>query len=344
VGIVRFKIICGYIFFKEVYMKVVCVGGGTGLSNLLRGLKREVGNRIKELSAIVTVADSGGSTGRIRKAYQMPAPGDIRNCLVALSETEEILQKLFQYRFKGGELEGHSFGNLFLVALTDITGSFLSAINLASQILRTKGEIIPATTESVHLWAEFSDGKVVEGEESITEYGKSSKAKIVRIWIEPTDAKPPIDAIAKLQGADLIIFGPGSLYTSIVPNLLIKDIKSAVETSPALKVFVVNAMTQPGETDGYTAYDHIKGFLTATGLSKIDIAIVNTKMPSDSLLRRYIEQGQEPVIPDVAKIAKEGITVYAEDLIGENEDFIRHDPDRLTDVILRAVSHAFSHI
>jgi uncharacterized cofD-like protein len=325
-------------------MKVVCVGGGTGLSNLLKGLKKEVGNRIKELSAIVTVADSGGSTGRIRKAYQIPAPGDIRNCLVALSETEEILQKLFQYRFKGEELGGHSFGNLFLVALTDITGSFLSAINLASQILRTKGEIIPATTESVNLWAEFSDGKVVEGEESITEYGKSSKAKIARIWIEPADAKPPIDAIAKLQSADLIIFGPGSLYTSIVPNLLIKDIKSAVETSPALKVFVVNAMTQPGETDGYTAYDHIKSFLTAAGLSKIDIAILNTKMPSDNLLRRYIEQGQEPVVADVAKIAKEGITVYAEDLIGENEDFIRHDPERLTDVILRAVSHAFSHI
>lgn len=141
-------------------------------------------------------------------------------------------------------------------------------------------------------------------EENITEYGKSSKAKIVRIWIEPEDAKPPIDAIAKLQSADLIIFGPGSLYTSIVPNLLIKDIKSAVETSPALKVFVVNAMTQPGETDGYTAYDHIEGFLTATGLSKIDIAIVNTKMPSDKLLRRYMDQGQEPVIADVAKIAR----------------------------------------
>jgi len=323
-------------------MKVVCVGGGTGLSNLLRGLKKEVGNRIRDLSAIVTVADSGGSTGRLRKAYHIPAPGDIRNCLVALSESEEIIQRLFQYRFKGEELEGHSFGNLFLVALTDITGSFLSAINLASQILRTKGEIIPATTESIQLWAEFSNGQVVEGEENITEYGKVSKARIVKIWIEPQHAKPPIDAIAKVQGADLIVFGPGSLYTSIVPNLLIKDLKDAAESSSAIKVFVVNAMTQPGETDGYTAYDHIEGFIRATGLSRIDIAILNTKMPSDSLLRRYLEQGQEPVIPDVAKIAREGITVYAEDLIGENQDFIRHDPDRLTEAILRAVSHAFS--
>ncbi len=323
-------------------MRVVCIGGGTGLSNLLRGLKREVGSKIKELSAIVTVADSGGSTGRIRKAYQIPAPGDIRNCLVALSETEEILQRLFQYRFKGEELDGHSFGNLFLVALTDITGSFLSAINLASQILRTKGEIIPATTESVNLCAKFSDGKVIEGEEVITEYGKSSKAKIVRIWIEPRNAKPPIDAIAKLQSADLIIFGPGSLYTSIVPNLLIEDIKFAVETSPALKVFVVNAMTQPGETDDYTAYDHIESFLKATGLPKIDVAIVNTKMPSDSLLRRYIKQGQEPVIPDVARIAKEGIIVHAEDLIGDNEDFIRHDPSKLTEAILKTFPYVLS--
>ncbi len=323
-------------------MRVVCIGGGTGLSNLLRGLKREVGSKINELSAIVTVADSGGSTGRIRKAYQIPAPGDIRNCLVALSETEEILQRLFQYRFKGEELDGHSFGNLFLVALTDITGSFLSAINLASQILRTKGEIIPATTESVNLCAEFSDGKVIEGEEVITEYGKSSKAKIVRIWIEPRNAKPPIDAIAKLQSADLIIFGPGSLYTSIVPNLLIEDIKFAVETSPALKVFVVNAMTQPGETDDYTAYDHIESFLKATGLPKIDVAIVNTKMPSDSLLRRYIKQGQEPVIPDVARIAKEGIIVHAEDLIGDNEDFIRHDPSKLTEAILKTFPYVLS--
>ncbi|WP_448583824.1 gluconeogenesis factor YvcK family protein [Thermocrinis sp.] len=323
-------------------MKVVCIGGGTGLSNLLRGLKKEVGNRIEDLSAIVTVADSGGSTGRLRKAYHIPAPGDIRNCLVALSESEEILQKLFQYRFKGEELEGHSFGNLFLVALTDITGSFISAINLASQILRTRGEIIPATTEDVHLWAEFSNGEVVKGEENITEYGKASKAKIARVWIEPPEAKAPIDAIAKVQGADLIIFGPGSLYTSIVPNLLIKDLKEAVESSNAIKVFVVNAMTQPGETDDYSAYDHIKAFLEATGLSKIDIAILNTKMPSDGVLRRYIEQGQEPVIPDIAKIARAGITVYAEDLIGENQDFVRHDPDKLTEVILRACPHAFS--
>ena len=315
-------------------MKLVAIGGGTGLSSLLRGLKEEVGKEIEELSAIVTVADSGGSTGRLRRDYNLPAPGDIRNCIVALSESEDIIRDLFQFRFRGGELNGHAFGNLFLVALTEITGSFMQAVNIASQILRTKGEIIPATLENVQLCAKFSDGEKVCGEEDITEYGKKVKSKIEKIWIEPEDAKAPIDAIAKIQGADVIVFGPGSLYTSIIPNLLIKDIREAVLTASAIRVFIVNAMTQPGETDGYTAYDHIKAFREITGIDRIDVAIVNTKMPSDQVLRRYIEQGQEPVVPDVARIAKEGIEVYAEDLIGEKEDFVRHDPKRLARLIV----------
>ncbi len=315
-------------------MRLVAVGGGTGLSTLLRGLKEKVGKEIQDLSAIVTVADSGGSTGRLRKVYNLPAPGDIRNCIVALSESEDIMRELFQFRFKGEELEGHAFGNLFLVALTEITGSFMQAINIASQILRTKGEIIPATLESIQLCAEFSDGEKICGEEEITEYGKAKKAKIESIWIEPEDAKAPIDAIAKIESADVIVFGPGSLYTSIIPNLLIKDIREAVLRSPAFRVFVVNAMTQPGETDDFTAYDHIRVFKEITGIDRIDAAIVNTKMPSDQVLRRYLKEGQEPVIPDVAKIAKEGIEVYAEDLIGEKEDFVRHDSKRLADLIV----------
>ncbi len=315
-------------------MKLVAIGGGTGLSTLLRGLKERVGKEIEDLSAIVTVADSGGSTGRLRKIYNMPAPGDIRNCIVALSESEEIMQKLFQFRFKGGELEGHAFGNLFLVALTEITGSFMNAINIASQILRTKGEIIPATLESIQLCAEFSDGKVVCGEEEITEYGKLDSAMIQRIWIEPQGVKAPIDAVAKIESAHMIVFGPGSLYTSIIPNLLIADIREAVLQSPAIKVFVVNAMTQPGETDNFTAYDHIRTFKEYTGIERIDVALVNTKMPSDPVLRRYMDQKQEPVIPDIARIAREGIEVYAEDLIGEKEDFVRHDPRRLADLIV----------
>lgn len=315
-------------------MKIVAVGGGTGLSTLLRGLKEKVGKEVEDLSAIVTVADSGGSTGRLRKLYNVPAPGDIRNCIVALSESEDIMRELFQFRFKGGELDGHAFGNLFLVALTEITGSFMQAINIASQILRTKGEIIPATLESIQLCAEFSDGKVICGEEEITEYGKSKGARISKVWIEPQSARAPIDAIAKIESADMIVFGPGSLYTSIIPNLLIEDIKNAVVHSSALKVFVVNAMTQPGETDGYSAYDHIRVFRELTGVDRIDVAVVNTKMPSDKVLRKYLEQRQEPVIPDVARIARDGIEVYAEDLIGEKEDFVRHDSKRLADLIV----------
>lgn len=318
-------------------VNVVAIGGGTGLSSLLRGLKIEVGRSIGRLSAIVTVADSGGSTGRLRKIYNIPAPGDIRNCIVALSESEDIMQSLFQYRFKGEGLSGHAFGNLFLTALTDITGSFLEAVKLTSQILRTKGAIIPSTVEDIHLVARFSDGEVVQGEEEITEYGKKGIAKVEDIWIEPKEAKAPIEAVAAVEKANLILFGPGSLYTSIVPNLLIRDIKEAVERSPALKVFIVNAMTQPGETDEYTAYDHLKTFLRFTGLKGVDAVIVNTKMPSGDTLKRYLEQGQEPVTPDIAKIAKEGVRVYAEDLIGDRDSFVRHDPDRLTDLIVKIV-------
>ncbi len=315
-------------------MRLVAIGGGTGLSTLLRGLKEKVGKDIEDLSAIVTVADSGGSTGRLRKVYNMPAPGDIRNCIVALSESEEIMQKLFQFRFKGEELEGHAFGNLFLVALTEITGSFMHAVNIASQILRTRGEIIPATLESIQLCAEFSDGKLVCGEEDITEYGKYDSVRIRNIWIEPREAKAPIDAVAKIESADMIVLGPGSLYTSIIPNLLIEDIREALNRSPAIKVFVINAMTQPGETDGFTAYDHIRAFKEYTGIERIDVAVINTKMPSDPVLRRYLEQKQEPVVPDIARIAKEGIEVYAEDLIGDKDDFVRHDPKRLADLIV----------
>ncbi|RLJ71313.1 putative cofD-like protein [Hydrogenivirga caldilitoris] len=326
-------------------MKAVAIGGGTGLSTLLKGLKREVGETIDELSAIVTVADSGGSTGRLRKIYNIPAPGDIRNCIVALSESEDIMQSLFQYRFRGDGLGGHAFGNLFLTALTDITGSFLEAVKLTSQILRTKGNIIPSTIEDVHLVARFSDGTVVEGEEEITEYGKKGVAKIEEIWIEPESAKAPIEAIAAIEKANIILFGPGSLYTSIIPNLLIKDIRKAVNRSPALKVLIVNAMTQPGETDEFTAYDHMKTFLKFTGLKGIDAVIVNTKMPSGDILKRYLEQGQEPVTPDIAKIAREGVKVFAEDLIGDKDNFVRHDPDRLTDLIVKIVrNEVFSEL
>lgn len=323
-------------------LKFVAVGGGTGLSTLLRGLKKEVGHSIKRLTAIVTVADSGGSTGRLRKIYQIPAPGDIRNCIVALSDAEEIMQKLFQYRFKGNGLEGHAFGNLFITALTDITGSFLEAVRLTSKILNTKGEIIPSTDESVNLVAEFDNKAVIHGEEEITEYGKKGH-RIKRIWLEPENPRAPKDAIRRIEEADAIVIGPGSLFTSIIPNFLVPGIREAVNNSKAFKIFVVNAMTQPGETEGFSAYDHLKTFMEFSGINRIDAVIVNTKMPSDELLRKYLEQNQEPVTPDVSKIAKEGIKVYPEDLIGESQDFVRHDPEKLTRTIMQILEHEVLH-
>jgi len=319
-------------------VNVVAIGGGTGLSSLLRGLKTEVDRSIKKLSAIVTVADSGGSTGKLRKIYNIPAPGDIRNCIVALSDAEELMQKLFQYRFKGEGLEGHAFGNLFLTALTDITGSFLKAVKETSKVLKTKGDIIPSTCDNVNLIAEFDNGKIIKGEEEITEYGKEGH-RVVNIWLEPKEPEAPEEAVERIEEADLIVIGPGSLFTSIIPNFLVPRIRKAVRESNALKVFVVNAMTQPGETDDFTAFDHIHTFLRFSGIDAVDVAIVNTQMPSDRLLKKYLEQNQEPVTPDVGKIGREGITVYAENLIGQNGDFVRHDPQKLTQVILKILEN-----
>ncbi|WP_461831379.1 gluconeogenesis factor YvcK family protein [Aquifex sp.] len=322
---------------------VVAIGGGTGLSSLLRGLKEEVGKSIKELSAIVTVADSGGSTGKLRKIYNIPAPGDIRNCIVALSDAEELMQKLFQYRFKGDGLEGHAFGNLFLTALTELTGSFLEAVRMSSEILKTKGKIIPSTDESVNLVAEFRNGVVIKGEEEITEYGKKGN-RIKRIWLEPQNPKAPEEAIKKIREADVIVIGPGSLFTSIIPNFLVPEVREAVSESEALKVFIINAMTQPGETDNMSAWEHLKTFLEFSGLQSVDVAIVNTRMPPDRLLRKYLEQNQEPVTPDVSRIAKEGVKVYAEDLIGNGGDYIRHCPQKLTSMLIKILENELSKV
>ena len=315
-------------------MLVTAVGGGTGLSSLLRGLKLLVKEGvINQLSAIVTVADSGGSTGRLRKDYGIPAPGDIRNCIAALSESEELLKELFQYRFDEGELKGHAFGNIFLTALTKVTGNFLDAVRYSCQILNTLGEILPSTVENVHLVAKFDDGTVVKGEDRIPQYAKKNGRKITDIWLEPSDVKAPIDTVEAILNADYIIVGPGSFYTSIIPNFLIEDIKEAYRQSRAKKIFIVNAMTQPGETDGFTAFDHVERFVEITGLDYPDVAIVNTRMPYYKLLQKYLKEGQEPVVPDVARFAKHNVQVFAEDLIGEDDHFIKHDPVRLASLL-----------
>ncbi len=316
-------------------MKVVTIGGGTGLSSLLRGIKHLVPDTITDLSAIVTVADNGGSSGRLREEMKIPAPGDIRNCIVALAEDEDILAKVFQYRFSNGEgLKGHSFGNLFLTVLTKVKGDFLDAVEITSKILNIKGKIIPSTDEMVDIVAEFSDGKIIKGETQITEYGKQLKGKIKRIWMEPEDVIAPEDAVKKILSADFIILGPGSLYTSIIPNLLVRDIREAIIKSPAYKVYICNVMTQYGETDGYTASDHIKAIHDTVEKDFINAAIINTTIPPDEVLRRYMKENAEPVVVDAGNISRMGITVYAEDLLDKGT-YARHNPEKLTRTLLK---------
>ncbi len=319
-------------------MKVVSIGGGTGLSNLLRGIKHFVPEFISDLSAIVTVSDNGGSSGRIRKELHIPAIGDIRNCISALAEDENILTKVIQYRFQEGEcLKGHSFGNLFLSVLTKITGNLIEAIETISDILKIKGEIIPSTTQEVDLVAEFDDGKIIRGETEITEYGKTHEAKIKKIWLEPSDVKAPKEAIKKLMEADLIILGPGSLYTSVIPNLLVNDIKNALLKSSAYKVYICNVMTQYGETDNFKASDHVKAIHDIVGEKFIDAVILNTAMPEHSVLERYMKENSEPVVADVGDIVRMGIKVIARDLLNSNENLARHNPNKLARIILEII-------
>ncbi len=319
-------------------MKVVAIGGGTGLSNLLKGIKHLVPEELNDLSAIVTVSDNGGSSGRIREELNIPAPGDIRNCITALAEDEDILTEVFKYRFSEGEcLKGHSFGNLFLSVLTKITGSFLEAIETVSDILKIKGEIIPSTTEIVDLVAKFSDGKIIKGETEITEYGKKLVAKIEKIWLEPENVKAPENAIEKILNAELIILGPGSLYTSIIPNLLVKDIREAIIKTDAYKVYICNVMTQYGETDRYTASDHIKALYNIVGKPFLDAVIVNTGIPEDKIIKKYMREHSEPVVADVGNIARLGIKVYAKNLLNTSWNLARHNPIKLASLIMEII-------
>ena len=328
-------------------MKVVAIGGGTGLSTLLRGLKYFVPEIIQDLTAIVTVSDNGGSTGILRKELNIPAPGDVRNCITALAEDEDILTKVMQYRFEEGEgLKGHSFGNLFLTVLTKITGDFLEAIEITSKILKIKGHIIPSTDSMVNLVAEFTDGNIIKGEVEITEYGRKLIAKIKRIWLEPEDVRAPQKAVDSILDADMIILGPGSLFTSIIPNLLIKDIRDAILNSKAFKLYICNVMTQYGETDGFTASDHVKVLNKIVAgdeeASFLNAVLLNTTIPPDEVLKRYLKENSEPVVADVGNLSRMGLTVYAKDLLDEG-NYARHSPKKLDAAILEIINNLKVH-
>lgn len=306
--------------------KIVAVGGGTGLSTLLTGLKEYTSN----ITAIVTVADDGGSSGRIRQQFDILPPGDIRNCLVALADASTMMRDLFQFRFEqGSELAGHSFGNLFITVMTRLTGDFEKAIRETSKVLALRGQVIPSTLSNVVLVASHRDGTVTEGEQKIPRANKP----IQSVALRPEGSEATPEALRAIREADLIVLGPGSLYTSIIPNLLIKDITSAISASRAIKVYVCNVMTQPGETDGYTASNHIKALIEHSHPALIDYCIVNTGKIPQELLARYTSEQSFQVVNDRKKIEHMGYRVVEDDTI-LIENFIRHDPMKLAKIVL----------
>lgn len=306
--------------------KIVVVGGGSGLGTILRGLKKITAN----LTAIVTVADDGGSSGRIRKEFGMLPPGDIRNCLIAMADIEPLMERLMQYRFNGGTgLAGHSFGNLFLTAMTGITGDFEQAIRASSQVLAVRGHVYPSTLENIILKAELVDGSIVKGESAI---GKST-VPIKQLSMEPDHAGPVPEALTALKEADIIILGPGSLYTSVIPNLLVKETAEAIRRSSALKVYICNAMTQSGETVGYSAADHVRSIIEHAGSGLIDYALINTKTIPPDLTERYREEGAAPVEADMQQVRVLGVIPMGSPLI-LTKDIVRHDADQLAAIVL----------
>jgi uncharacterized cofD-like protein len=326
-------------------LNIVAIGGGTGLSTLLRGLKRYVGAEgswsINRLGAIVTVTDEGGSSGELRREFGMLPPGDVRNCIVALAEEEALLSQLFAYRFVSGEaLAGHSLGNLLLTALTQITGGFDNAVLAAAEVLNIRGEIYPSTLADVRLRAALVDGTELVGEVAISgsflgekASTKSKHARIVRVAIEPSDALPTDRALQALREADLILIGPGSLYTSVIPNLLIKPIAEALRQARALRVYVCNVMTQPGESEEYSAEEHLRAIIEHAGLVA-DVMVVNGRKPSEAILGQYAAEGQFPVAVDAEAVRELGVTPFFGDIIAEG-NFVRHDSDALADTIFR---------
>jgi uncharacterized cofD-like protein len=320
-------------------LRVVAIGGGTGLSTLLRGLRRHVSapgespaatSAIADLAAVVTVTDDGGSSGRLRQDFNMLPPGDLRNCMIALSEEEDLLTQLFAHRFRGGSgLQGHSFGNLFVAALTEITGDFAQAVQLASKILATRGRIYPATTANTTLVAKMDDGSIVRGETKIT----ASKRHIVELTFDPPNPTPLPETLEAIERADLITVGPGSLYTSLITSLLVDGVPEALGTSRGVRVYICNLMTQANESLGLSASEHIQRIYDHTRRPIFDFAIINTGEFSTDTLARYAAEGATPIVPDVDRIEALGVRCIVGDFASE-ENVVRHTATRLADVVL----------
>ncbi len=305
--------------------RIVSIGGGTGLSALLRGLKK----RWADLAVIVTVTDDGGSSGRLREELGVLPPGDIRNCMIALSEDEHLMSRLFRFRFNSdGGLHNHSFGNLFLTAMAEVTGDFVEAVRLTSEVLAIKGVIYPSTNSNVSLRAELEDGSWLEGETRIT----ASRRRIRRIQLDPPDAHPLPAALDALVAADVITIGPGSLYTSLIPNMLVKEVINAVRASRATKIYIQNIMTQPGETDGYSAADHVQALTDHCSGVLFPNVLLNSDVPSPTILKKYDAEKAGLVRADIERLRALGLKTLERDLLAE-DGVIRHDPDRLAQAV-----------
>lgn len=344
---------------KNSGLKIVSVGGGTGLSTLLSGLKAYVGKEssgasdawIETLTAVVTVTDDGGSSGRLREEFQILPPGDIRNCMASLAEDERLLTKLFQYRFESeGDLSGHSFGNLFLAALAGVTGDFLEAIKVSSEVLAIKGRIFPSTVQDVALVAELEDGRIIQGETNIV----NSRAGIKRLRLSSDNCRPLPETLEAIKYADIVTIGPGSMYTSIIPNLLVDGIVDAMRDSAALKVYICNIMTQPGETEGFDVEDHLRVLFQYSPNLELDYVIVNSASISADLREKYLTDGAAQVEFDSLAGKKPGdetrqvlletperaycFSVICRDVLHE-DGLVRHDPDKLASLLLE-IHHA----
>ncbi len=310
---------------------IVVIGGGTGLSTMLRGLKKLT----SDITAIVTVTDDGGGSGILRTDLNMLPPGDIRNCIVALSNTEDMMSRLLAYRFHDGMLNGQSFGNLFLAALTKVTGSFYQSVKYMSDILAITGRVLPVSVENVNIEAEFEDGSRILGESNINIHKKEKDLAIKRIRMVPEHPKALSDTISAILRAKLIVFGPGSLYTSVIPNLLVDGVVDAIMASSARKLYVCNIMTQDGETENYTAIDHVNALFNHAKNRIFDTCLINTEKISSELVSKYAKEGASQMEYNKERFDALGLKIIAEPLISENTPLARHDPDKLASVLMK---------
>ncbi len=310
--------------------RVVCIGGGTGLSTMLRGLKEYT----DELTAIVTVADNGGHSGILRKEMNMLPPGDIRNCLLALAETEPIMKEVFQYRFHEGVLKDHNLGNLFLAALTSVYGSFEKAVEKANEVLAVKGQVLPVSMEDIQLKATYEDGTTIVGEHEIVYTNKSSHKRILGVELVPEQVEPYSKAIEAILKADLLILGPGSLYTSIIPNLLVSGVVDAIKQSFATIVYVGNIMTQPGETDGYTLKMHVEAIEKYLGEGVLEYIVADDSVFDESVRQQYLQEHAIKVVNDIELDKYRNVIENQFSWYCTENGYIRHDAEKLAEVII----------